>query len=450
LKGLDFLAECRYLNMFKHEKQCFWIGVLILAFNPFTMEFWGHVIRIPGAHARGYEAHALAAYCIANACLLLTGILMLLRKKGLVELLQSSALFQTLLGIAGILMMLTLNPLYAGKLQWLRLLFPLGILFVWTKAFYLTFVKATQVRWRMRIRPIATAVWAMVAILLFLEGVFLFVGKSSINDTTLASKIWFARHWELTNLEFRESEALNKPDAMKSQLLFIGDSFLAGHGIKNPEDRFSDRIQTSLGTTWQVHNHGQNGANTAMQSNQLWHHPVAPKLTVLCWYVNDIQDAAEDVGLTTGNARHSAPFPISIVGGSYLFNFLNGLFPDRQASENYLNFLQRAFSSELVLYWYGHALENLQEESTLSGSKFAVVLFPMMNLVQGSEFALKPMREFWKGKNVPCLDLSPVFLPHAAHTLTVNASDSHPSKFAHELAAAAIDTFLRNHQLVAN
>jgi len=414
------------------------------------MELWGHLIRIPGAHARGYEAHALAAYCIANGWLILTAILMLLRKMGLVELFRTSASFHSLLVIAGILMMLTLNPLYAGKLQWLRLIFPVGILFACTKGFYLTFVKVSGKKWQMRFRPIATAVWAVFAILLCLEGVFLFVGKSSMNDTTLASKVWFARHWHLTNLEFRESEVLNVPDASKSQLLFIGDSFLAGHGIKNPADRFSDRIQNSLGATWQVHNHGQNGANTGMQSIQIRRHPVAPKLTVLCWYVNDIQDAAENIGLTTGNARQSAPFPISIANGSYLFNFLNGLFPDRQASANYWNFLQRAFSSELVLDWYSHVLENLQEEATLSGSKFAVVLFPMLNLVEGSEFALKPMREFWQAKSVPCLDLAPVFRPHSAEDLTVNASDSHPSKLAHQLAAAAIDTFLRNHHLVGN
>jgi hypothetical protein len=414
------------------------------------MEFWGNIIRIPGARARGYEAHALAAYFIANGWLILTAILMLLRKKGFAELFRSSASFHALLGISGTLMMLTLNPLYAGKLQWLRLIFPVGILFAWTKGFYLTFVKVSEEKWRMRFRPIATAVWAVFAILLCLEGVFLFVGKSSMNDTTLASKIWFARHWDLTYLEFRESEDLNNPETSRSPLLFIGDSFLAGHGIKNPADRFSDRIQKSLGPAWQVHNHGQNGANTGMQSIQIRRHPVAPKLTVLCWYVNDIQDVAEDIGLTTGNARRSVPFPISIANGSYLFNFLNGLFPDRQASENYLNFLHRAFSSELVLDRYGHVLENLQEESTLSGSKFAVVLFPMMNLVEGSEFALKPMREFWHARNVPCLDLSPVFRPHSAQDLTVNASDSHPSKLAHQLAAAAIDTFLRNHLLVGN
>ncbi|MBL0018493.1 MAG: hypothetical protein IPP17_19155 [Bacteroidetes bacterium] len=53
-----------------------------------------------------------------------------------------------------------------------------------------------------------------------------------------------------------------------------------------------------------------------------------PKLTVLCWYVNDIQDAAEGVGLKTGNAGRKAPFPISLTHGSYLFNFLFNLFPD--------------------------------------------------------------------------------------------------------------------------
>ncbi|HEX2900290.1 MAG TPA: hypothetical protein VHS96_11285, partial [Bacteroidia bacterium] len=424
-------------------------GALILVLNPWTMTFWGHLFHFHGAYLRGFQPHAFAAYCIFDGWLAVTAVWLLLRKKGFGELFRSSASFLGIIGLAVALMMLVLNPIYAGKLQWPRLAFPLLLLYVVTKAFHLAFVVPSDAAWRMRLRPIATAVWALLAILICLEGVFMFVGKSSVNDTTLASKIWFARHWKLTQEEFRESEELESPDPAKSQLLFIGDSFLAGHGIKNPADRFSDRIQASLGANWQVHNHGQNGANTEMQSFQINRHGPAPKLTVLCWYVNDIQDAAEWNGLKTGNGRRNAPFPVSIAHGSYLFNFLFGLFPDRQAGENYLDFLQKAFSDESVMRDYSRGLVNLQSDCTASGSRFAVVLFPMMNLVDGSEFALKPMRDFWQGKNVPCLDLSMVFRPHPAQSLTVNASDSHPSKFAHQLAAEAIDTFLLNRGLLA-
>ncbi|MBL0018492.1 MAG: hypothetical protein IPP17_19150 [Bacteroidetes bacterium] len=63
---------------------------------------------------------------------------------------------------------------------------------------FLGFVKQSGATWRMRLRPLATVGWAILSVLLVLEGIFMFVAKSSINDTTLASKIWFARHWQLT------------------------------------------------------------------------------------------------------------------------------------------------------------------------------------------------------------------------------------------------------------
>lgn len=448
MKGLDFLAECRYLNMLKRENQVFWIGAIVLLINPWTMDFWGIYVGLRGNYLMNFQSNLLAAYCILDAWLLYAAVALLLGKRSFGDLFKNSASFLAISGFAMALMMLIFNPIYAGKLQWLRIIFPLMILFLTSKAFFLGFVKQSGATWRMRLRPLATVGWAILSVLLVLEGIFMFVAKSSINDTTLASKIWFARHWQLTEDGFREAAELSKPDVSRSQLLFIGDSFLAGHGIKNPSDRFSDLIQVRLGSHWQVHNHGQNGSNTEMQSDQInWHVP-KPKLTVLCWYVNDIQDAAESVGLKTGNTGRKAPFPISLFHGSYVFNFLFNLSPDTQAGENYLNFLQRSFSDEMVMAHYAHSLVDLESNCTGNGSKFAVVLFPMMNLVEGSEFALQPMRRFWQGRNVPCLDLSPFFKPFSATELTVNSSDSHPSKFAHSLAADAIEVFLKQNGLL--
>ena len=45
--------------------------------------------------------------------------------------------------------------------------------------------------------------------------------------------------------------------------------------------------------------------------------------------------------------------------------------------------------------------------------------------------------------SIPLLDLEPILAPHADEGLTVSLFDAHPNERAHELAAEAIQKFLR-------
>ncbi len=434
--------------MYKYPSHIAILVVLLLLINPWTADIWGHFLREHWGIASYKLDQAITLHSIIDAWIGFSILMMGLRKQSMGILFRESGALLTWSSLCMILIMLTVNPIYAGKLQWLRLIFPAGSLYLATKSFYLAFVKPSPGPWQLRLRPWATTAFALIAFLLVLEGVFLFVGKSTLNDNSLASKVWFSRHWALTSKGFRESPGLSQPDTSKPQLVFIGDSFLAGHGIADPADRFSDCIQAKLGDRWQVHNHGQNGADTYREMSQIGVHPYNPKLVVLCWFLNDIHTDAESVGLHTGNEGTQPPFPISLVHGSYLINYLAGLFPAQQAGDNYLRFLQSAFGNANVLRQHANTLEMITTECKHWNYRFAVVLFPMMNLVEGSEFALQPMRDYWQTQGVPCLDLAPIFKPYTADELTVNASDAHPSRLAHQLAGDAIFAFLKKNQLL--
>lgn len=433
--------------MNKNGSQIAIIVLLLLVFNEWTMSIWLSFARYRDWDSPYYDGQILMIFRLLDLWLV-TSIVWLMRTRlAWGQLFRESAAYLATTAFAVTLLMLASNPVLAGKLQWLRLVFPLGIVYLLARAFHRGYIQPDLSHLRTKLRPLATGVWAILTVFFLLEGAFMFVAKSSLNDNTLASKIWFERYWEVQRDGYREAESDSYVSPVP-QLFFIGDSFLAGHGIKDPDDRFSNRVQKQLLRGWKVHNHGQNGASTNDEVDQMNWHNGAAKLIVLCWFLNDVDDVARQHGLHTGNEGLQAPWPISLIHGSYLCEYLAGFFPDRQAGDNYLKFLHRAYADPIVMEEYQRQLFSISHSRRLFGAKFAVVLFPMMNSIDGSEFALKPMREYWQSQNIPCLDLSPIYKGYTTKELTVNASDSHPSVFAHDLAGDAIYTFLKEHQLL--
>jgi len=53
------------------------------------------------------------------------------------------------------------------------------------------------------------------------------------------------------------------------------------------------------------------------------------------------------------------------------------------------------------------------------------------------------LNQFWREAGVPHLDLLPLFEARDAATWVVNRHDAHPNEYAHSLAAAAIEKFLK-------
>lgn len=424
---------------------------ILVVVNVWTMDDWSRWIGAPSLLLPGsYGASLGTAACwLLDGWLLLAIFFLFWRKTTLAALLRTDVLFISLTWVLCVLFMLATNPIAAGRLQGVRLCLPIMQVLLLTKLFQLKVMKAERgSRWA-RAAPIATSVATCLGLLIVLEGVFMFVAKSQLNDNSLSSKIWFARHWQLNTAGYRDFE----PDADNHgrTLLFLGDSFLAGHGVPDTADRFSNRLQAQLGREWRVHNFGQNGANTEAELLQLRDCPFDPELVILCWYVNDIQEMGPRDSLLDQHASpswHAHPFPISLIHGSYLFNYLYQLIPDGGHSVDYLAKLQRSYADSATMERYAQHLLSIRSEAMRRRARFAVVLFPMLNAVGESEFALAPMRKLWEAQGVPFLDLSALYGKYASKDLTVNASDAHPNEFAHQLAAKAIWEFIQQEKLL--
>jgi hypothetical protein len=138
-----------------------------------------------------------------------------------------------------------------------------------------------------------------VALLLVVgEGYFRFVYAESDGLPTLASQNWLARYWHTNALGYRDPDWDSDTLATRKTILVVGDSFAAGWGIANPDDRFGNVLGKRLGDDYAVINLGKPGASTVEERDDLQKYPLEKvDVVILQYYLNDIENAALSIGL---------------------------------------------------------------------------------------------------------------------------------------------------------
>jgi hypothetical protein len=149
-----------------------------------------------------------------------------------------------------LLMIIFLIPLFrpAGTVIYLRLFLLSWILLESLILFKLLFIDRPRKKFASNF---ATVLLSLFVLFLLLEATFMFIPRSHSADYTLASRLWYKQYWQPVNsLGFRDRE----PDNDHPAILFVGDSFTAGHGIKSINDRFSDIVGKTLKNRVQQYN----------------------------------------------------------------------------------------------------------------------------------------------------------------------------------------------------
>lgn len=349
------------------------------------------------------------------------------------------------------------NYAYTGRLQWLRVLEIVVLLWFLLRAFYLGVVKQEKMAgW---VKKLGMSIFGLMVLFFLLETVFLFIGQSHKNNHTLSSKVWFARHWEYNDFGYRDGEMREKMDSEQKRILLIGDSFVSGHGIKDPADRFGDIVDEGLEEAV-VLNMGSNGAEPFDELYQLenWEGN-GEELMIYVWFVNDIHEAGRFNGKTWFNYQNPMtdgvmeavevrPPPVSFVNGSYFINYIYWMFPHTQDDVSYREFLETSFTDKEVWYYHQFSISQLLGWGENRGTNVAVVLFPFMEDVEGSEFALEPMRKYMEASNVPYLDVAPLLKEYSPEELMVNKYDPHPNERVQKIVAEALLEFIDSEELL--
>lgn len=250
---------------------------------------------------------------------------------------------------------------------------------------------------------------------------------------TLASRRWSEKYWHLNSLGYRDVE--HKPaDFHDKKLIFIvGDSFAAGWGIPQIENRFSNILQRDLGEEYLVVNVAKNGWGTAHEYNAILSYPYPPKKIVLSYYLNDIERLALKAGYIHRGIieyPHNQVFRF-VINRSYFLNFVYWRlyrFQNKATIENYYERLKQSYSDPNV--WAAHEAElgQIVTYTRNQGIDLTVVVFPHLNAVKDSAPITSKVTEFFERNNVRVLNLQPLLEGREPTTMMVNSLDAHPNE----------------------
>ncbi|MDE0734315.1 MAG: SGNH/GDSL hydrolase family protein [Pirellulaceae bacterium] len=262
---------------------------------------------------------------------------------------------------------------------------------------------------------------------------------------TNSTNRWILRHYKYNSSNYRDNQDYTeKCPSGKTRITFIGDSFTAGHGVRDVNQRFANMIRQQH-PDFDVQVLANNGWDTGHQLEMLTKlGDTDLQYVVLVYCLNDLSDIVPEYRQILD--RIYAEEPGYLVYNSYFLNTLYYrwiAFADPDV-KNFYQFTKKSYENEI---WQKQqqrlaAMQTLVQEQ---GGKLLVVTFPFIHAL-GKDYVYRDVHQqldkHWQTLNVPHLDLYDTYKEYAPEQLRVNQYDAHPNEGAHAMAASAISKFL--------
>lgn len=274
----------------------------------------------------------------------------------------------------------------------------------------------------------------------------MFIPRSHSIDYTLASKLWYKKYWKPINaLGFRDTE----PDYNSPVILFVGDSFTAGHGLKSIADRFSNIVDKELNKKkrrYTIINIGKPNLDSKSEyeemKNFLYMTRIKPQKIILQYFGNDIEGAAADNGLIFEGFRPPPDmnkFILFIGSGSYFFNYLYFLFPREHLGMPYISYLTKAYGNNVILSRHKDDLQLFVNYARENSIQLIVLIFPFLNDIEKSDaLYVNDIVNFFRMNKISVINVSALSRDIPVHERTVNKNDSHASIKLNKIIAQEI------------
>ncbi len=332
-------------------------------------------------------------------------------------------------------------PIYrpVGFAIYFRLALILYIIFQGSILFHFFFIK----RIRKKFTNVGAICFSLFITLFILEMVFMFIPKSHGVGHTLGARIWMEKYWNpINSLGFRDVE-LSDAD---SAILFVGDSFTAGHGLKNVSERYSDIFRNGYflekKKDVQIINLGQNGIDTQyefeLMVSIIQKTKIKPSIVILQYYGNDIQKVAIDNGVKFKGFTQYEEIPLlfqPIIRGSYLLNYLYWIYPQSD-TESYIKFLTQAYKTKEVVNLHKKDLQLFIKYATSNNIELIPIVFPFLTDIEMSEsLYVNEMIAFFESFGLNTMNVSKMINQISIEKRVVNLNDVHASKYINLLVA---------------
>ena len=311
-------------------------------------------------------------------------------------------------------------------------------------------------RFRLALINAGLSCWMLLAALTGVEMFYAFIyDESDSFDKTNVSHHWFVRHVRRNPQGFRDTKPLlPEPESGRRRVWFAGDSFTFGHGVRNPADRFSDRIGAELEQVhprkFEVDNIAQCGQSireVLAELRELFDNGYRADIVVYTICLNDIEGCLDGKG--EFQARNDAMYKQLSADPKALL-LRNTYFPNllyyrlqlyrTPMAQDYYTFVRDYYAGKPWTVMQ-RMLVQMRDLCRENHCELRVMIFPFVHNL-GPDYPFEDVHrqisEFCREAEIPVLDLEPVLRVHASENLRVNRFDAHPNPEAHALAADAL------------
>jgi hypothetical protein len=270
----------------------------------------------------------------------------------------------------------------------------------------------------------------------------------------LSSQRWHHRYWKpINSFGYRDIEH-DKSDFKGEKVIFVvGDSFVAGAGIKNHEDRFSNILQKKLDSNWLVVNIARVNWNTQDEYNAIIAYPYKPDMIILAYLVNDIDNAVLSSGFSEPSfiERPKGLFG-KLVESSYFINYVHWKLFFCKNGRNLLfdvvRHYQKYYHHEEVWNMHKEELMHIINHVSDNDIKFIPVVFPFLFASENDNVVLtSKVMDFFKSNGFYTVNILDKIKKWWDKRLIVNSSDSHPNEFLHYKIAEILFDIVEQQEL---
>jgi hypothetical protein len=284
-------------------------------------------------------------------------------------------------------------------------------------------------------------IWAIIASLLLLETYFRFFYVRSYAFSMLGNN-FSKKYYKNDKWQFRDSELPLSKD--KINIIVIGDSYTYGHGLKDPEERYSNILRNEL-KQYHIVNMSKNGASTEDEISFLLknHRPgTETGLVILNYVFNDIEDS---IPLEKRYRKKKPNKTVNnLIKFSELFKqlYYRFIYPLEEVNLNYTRMLSDAYDNDEILNEHSEKIRILDFVVTdLYHAKLLIMAWPYLLSINDLQQYSK-MLNIFKKLNIPCIDLAEHFKRYDSKKLIANEQDPHPNKLTNKIVSGIAKDYI--------
>jgi lysophospholipase L1-like esterase len=261
---------------------------------------------------------------------------------------------------------------------------------------------------------------------------------------------WMERHYQANDWGLRDNVeyALRRNESSLRRVTFLGDSFTAGHGIADVDDRFVNIIRAAR-PEWEVQSLAMDGMDTGREIKSLQKFlkkRYELDVVVLVYCLNDISDLIDEWNEALPLIKESRKKRGFLLRNSYVISTLYFRYKvlNNPSATNYFRFVLDHYEGAT---WETQRsrLSILQRVIESNGGRLLVVTFPFLHSL-GSDYPFRGVHErlgaLWQDLGIPHLDLLTTFESSDPNDVVLNEYDAHPNHAAHRQAARELEAFL--------